>query len=241
MRSVNQDAFAIEDRLGLWVIADGMGGHAGGDVASRLAVDAIVSHVGNAKNLHTIDQSDEVSRFLAEAILSADAAIHQRVKVSPDLAGMGTTVITVLFIKTPRPAVAIAHIGDSRAYRIRHSQIKALTTDHSFVQQLVSQGHITPAQGNVHPKQNILLRALGVSDQSTPDVQVHPLDSQDVILLCTDGLTKMISESEILSIILRNWEAPLKTCQELIAQANANGGKDNITVVLVHPFTPQVE
>lgn len=241
VRSINQDAFAIENHLGLWVIADGMGGHAGGNVASRLAVDAIVNHVGHAPKVHSKKQTDEVSRLLAEAFVSADAAIHKRVKVNPDLAGMGTTVVAVFFLQAPEHAVAIAHIGDSRAYRIRDRQIKALTTDHSFVQQLVSQGLITPDQANTHPKQNILLRALGVSDPSMPDVQVHPLESQDVILLCTDGLTKSIPESEILSTILGDWGGPFKTCQQLIARANANGGKDNITVVLIHPLPPTVE
>jgi serine/threonine protein phosphatase PrpC len=241
VRTFNQDAFAVENHLGLWVIADGMGGHAGGNVASRLAVDAIVDHVGNALKVQSKNQADEASKFLVEAVLSADVAIHQQVKVSPDLAGMGTTILAVLFSQAPQPALAIAHIGDSRAYRIRHRQIKALTTDHSLVQQLVSQGRITPDQANTHPKQNVLLRALGVSDQSIPDVQVHPLESQDVILLCTDGLTKSISESEILSIILGAWGSPLQTCQQLIARANAQGGKDNITVVLVHPFSSSVE
>jgi len=240
VRSYNQDAFAIENHLGLWVIADGMGGHAGGEVASRLAVDGIVNHVGNAPKVHSKNQTDKVTQFLVEAVLSADAAIHQQVKVNPNLTGMGTTVVAVFFLQAPEPAVAIAHVGDSRAYRIRHRQIESLTTDHSYVQELVSQGHITIAQANTHPKQNVLLRALGVSDQSIPDVQVHPLESQDVILLCTDGLTKSISESEILSIILGAWGDPVQPCQQLIARANAQGGKDNITVVLVHPFTHSV-
>jgi protein phosphatase len=223
--------------MGLWVIADGMGGHAGGEVASRLAVDAIVNFVSNVQNSE--NKIDDISKFLAEAVMSADVAIHQRVKENPSLAGMGTTVLAGLFFKSPQPSIAIAHVGDSRAYRIRHRQIEPLTTDHSFVQQLISQGHITPDQANNHPKQNVLLRAVGIYDQSIPEVQVHLLESQDAILMCTDGLTKSISQREVLSIILNAWGAPLQTCQELIARANAKGGKDNITAILLHPFIPQ--
>ncbi len=225
VRKSNQDTFAIENTLGLWVIADGMGGHAGGQIASQLVVDSIVEYIGTAP------QSN--STTLSDAVIAGNQAIHQRVKTTPDLTGMGTTVVATLFCPTPSPSVIIAHVGDSRAYRIRDRQMKALTVDHSLVQELVAEGHITQEQANTHPKQNVLLRALGATDEQRPDLEVHPLQPQDILLLCTDGLTKAMSEEAILAIILEPGSSPERICQQLIKNANEGGGKDNTTVVLV--------
>ncbi len=234
VRNSNQDTFAIENSFGLWVIADGMGGHAGGQIASELVVRAIVDYIGTAKQEQTQDHYATPST-LSEAVIVGNQAIHQRVKNSPDLTGMGTTVVATLFCPVPSPSIIIAHVGDSRAYRIRDRQMEALTVDHSLVQGLVSEGHITQEQANLHPKQNILLRALGANDEEHPDVKVHHLEPHDVLLLCTDGLTKAISEDAILSIVLESGSSPKRTCEQLIEQANEGGGTDNTTVVLVTP------
>ncbi len=234
VRKSNQDTFAIENSLGLWVIADGMGGHAGGQIASELVVSAIVDYIGTAKQEQAQDHY-ATSTMLSEAVIAGNQAIHQRVKSSPDLTGMGTTVVATLFCPTPSPSVIIAHVGDSRAYRIRDRQMEALTVDHSLVQGLVSDGQITQEQANTHPKQNVLLRALGATDEEHPDVEIHPLKPHDVLLLCTDGLTKAISEDEILAIVLEPGSSSERICEQLIKHANEGGGKDNTTVALVTP------
>ena len=236
VRQSNQDSFAIENSLGLWVIADGMGGHAGGHIASQLVVSSIVDYVCQAKEKCSHEPYANTTT-LKQAVAVGNKAIHERVKAAPDLTGMGTTVVATLFSQAPESSAIIAHVGDSRAYRIRNRQIQALTIDHSFVQELVSKGHITAQQANTHPKQNILLRALGTAEEQIPDVEIHVLESEDILLLCTDGLTKSISEEEILSIVLESGSTPEKTCQQLIEAANQGGGKDNTTVALV---TPQV-
>ena len=234
VRKSNQDTFAIENSLGLWVIADGMGGHVGGQIASQLVVNSIVEYVGTAKQANSQDDYAS-STTLSEAVIAGNQAIYQRVKSSPDLTGMGTTVVATLFCPAPSPSVIIAHVGDSRAYRIRDRQMEALTVDHSLVQELVSEGHITQEQANTHPKQNVLLRALGATDEQHPDVEIHPLQPQDMLLLCTDGLTKAISEEAILTIILEPGSSPERICEQLIKHANEGGGKDNTTVALVTP------
>lgn len=233
VRQSNQDTFAIENTLGLWVIADGMGGHAGGQIASQLAVNSIVNYVGSARQAESHHYAN--SSTLADAVFAGNSAIHQRVKAEPALTGMGTTVVAMLFCPTPSPAVIIAHIGDSRAYRIRDRRMAALTVDHSYVQELVSKGHITQEQANTHPKQNILLRALGSTAGQDPDVKIHPLEPHDRILLCTDGLTKSIPEDVILSIVLKPEESAENICAKLIKHANEGGGKDNTTVAFITP------
>ncbi len=211
-----------------------MGGHAGGQIASQLVVSSIVDYIERAKKENSQDHFAN-STILSEAVLAGNEAIKQRVKTTPDLTGMGTTVVATLFCPVPSPKVIIAHVGDSRAYRIRDRRIEALTVDHSLVQGLVSEGHITQEQANTHPKQNILLRALGATEEQCPDVEIHPLETHDMLLLCTDGLTKSISEEAILSIVLETGSSPESICEQLINYANEGGGKDNTTVAIVAP------
>ena len=236
VRTSNQDAYALENTLGLWMIADGMGGHAGGSIASQLATQSVVSHVRQSYRLFSSgrEQIETAISLLKEAIAKGDAAIRHHASENPELQGMGTTVVIALMCQEPPPQVAIAHVGDSRAYLIRNGTIRLLTTDHSFVQRLVTEGQITAEEATNHPNQNLLLRALGAEKQSTPDVNLHKLEAQDIVLLCTDGLTKMVREDEILSILLAR-NAPSEACRRLIERANFEGGKDNTTVVLISP------
>ena len=166
---------------------------------------------------------------------AGDAAIRRRVSTNPELEGMGTTLVIALLCSTSPTQIAIAHVGDSRAYLIRDSGIRPLTTDHSFVQRLLVEGQITPEDAMNHPNQNLLLRALGADKQSSPDINLHMLDPHDMVLLCTDGLTKMVSEDDILAIISEKKSFPVEACRQLIERANGQGGKDNTTVVLVSP------
>jgi PPM family protein phosphatase len=162
-------------------------------------------------------------------------AIQDRIGNEPELRNMGTTVVVAWFLPDPVPSMAIAHVRDSRAYRIRDTHLEPVTTDHSLVQQLVAEGHLTPDQAHDHPKRNVITRALGLTFPSLPDIAVHPLNPEDLFLLCTDGLTKMLSDEEILAIVLESKDAPEKACQRLLDRANAAGGLDNTTALLITP------
>lgn len=237
VRASNQDAFAIDNELGLWVIADGMGGHVGGNVASELAVASIMHHVRTSAQPWPSSGNllQHATTVLTHAIATGKTAIQERIAVEPELGRMGTTVVVAWLCPLPTPSIAIAHVGDSRAYVIRNGHLAALTTDHSLVQQLLTEGLITLEDLWDHPKRNVLVRALGHDFPSTPDIALHPLDPHDIILLCTDGLMKMISDEDILSVILDSRGSPEEACQHLISRANAAGGNDNTTVLLITP------
>lgn len=237
VRTSNQDAYALENTLGLWVIADGMGGHAGGSIASQLATQTVISHVRQSFGLLPSgrEQTETAISLLKQAIAKGDAAIRHQASENPELQGMGTTVVIALLCLEPYPQVAIAHVGDSRAYLIRNGTIRSLTTDHSFVQRLLTEGQITAEEATNHPHQNLLLRALGADKQSSPDINLHKLEAQDIVLLCTDGLTKMVSENDMLAILSARDHSPSEACRQLIERANFQGGKDNTTVIVITP------
>jgi protein phosphatase len=239
-RQTNQDAFVVDNDLGLWIVADGMGGHAGGSTASQLAVKAINDNIASAaiSSPDFRNRIDQVEELLCSAVAAADSLIRATADTTPDLKGMGTTVVIGLFHPGPEPSIALAHIGDSRAYLIRARGISALTTDHSFVQRLVSEGRISHDEARAHPQQNVLLRAVGVEDRVPPDVTIHPLRPHDIVILCTDGLTKMLEEQDILDCVLTSQRSPKEMCRQLIDAANARGGKDNTTIIVIAPTEP---
>jgi serine/threonine protein phosphatase PrpC len=239
-RQTNQDTFVVDNDLGLWIVADGMGGHAGGSTASQLAVKAVTGHIVSSvvSSPGFRNQSDHVMELLRSAVAAADSLIRATADTTPDLKGMGTTIVIGLFCPGPNPSMALAHVGDSRAYLIRARCISALTTDHSFVQRLVSEGRISLDEARTHPQQNVLLRALGVEDRLPPDVTIHPLQPKDIVMLCTDGLTKMLEDQDILDCVLAFQRSPDEMCRQLIDAANARGGKDNTTVIVIAPTEP---
>ena len=239
-RQTNQDTFVVDNNLGLWIVADGMGGHAGGSTASQLAVKAINDNIKSAAIAFPDfrNRIDQVEELLRSAVAAADTLIRTTADTTPDLNGMGTTVVIGLFCPGPEPSIALAHVGDSRAYLIHARCISALTTDHSFVQRLVSEGRISLEEARTHPQQNVLLRAVGVEDRVPPDVTIHLLHSHDIVILCTDGLTKMLEEQDILDCVLTSQRSPDEMCRQLIDAANARGGKDNTTVIIIAPTKP---
>lgn len=240
VRATNQDSFAVDNAIGLWIVADGMGGHAGGATASQLAVSAVADSVRTASESRShigetdgIDRVREAEHILASAIVSADSLIRTRSAADINLAGMGTTIVAGLLCPGPAPSIVVAHIGDSRAYLIRNRTIHALTLDHSFTQRLVTEKRISPEQAKTHPQQHVLLRAVGAEEPLPPEIHTHRLEPFDMLLLCTDGLTKMLTDQEILDLVLASTDRPRETCHGLITSANERGGKDNTTVVLV--------
>jgi protein phosphatase len=238
VRSTNQDAFGVDNQMGLWVVADGMGGQAAGNVASELAVQTIFTYVRNSSVALPADSKDaDAISTLIEATEAGREALAKRVSQMPEFEGMGTTIVAVLLCSSLKPAMAIAHVGDSRAYLIRDGQIRRLTKDHSLVEQLVEEGQITVKEARGHPRQNLLLKALGLGYDSVPETQILALESQDQVLLCTDGVTKMLSDDEILTIILQPKLSAEEICRSVIEEVNVNGGVDNSTALLISPCT----
>lgn len=229
LREMNQDSFYIsspEDKIQLFIVADGMGGYKGGEVASKLAVETSKNYIIN--NFDTIEHDREsILSLIKSAIEYANLVIFEKSKEIPELENMGTTIDICLVIPNK---VYIGHVGDSRVYRKRKEFFRKLTTDHSYVQKLVSDGTITKEEAYNHPKKNMLIKALGCSAFVEPDVTVKGFLKDDILLMCSDGLTNMLRDEEIVKIINDN---PIDACNRLIDAANNNGGLDNITAVII--------
>lgn len=227
-REVNEDYFyiPIEDEIKLFILADGMGGYNGGEIASKLASNAVKSYIAN--NFDTIPKdNDNILKLIQDAIEYANMAIYDKSKTTAELEGMGTTLEICLIYNNK---VYIGHVGDSRVYRIRKNNIKRLTTDHSYVQKLVKDGTITEEQAMVHPKKNMLTKALGCTSYIEPDIMYDIILDNDIIIMTTDGLTNMIQDDQIYNIVKQ--DINLAT-DRLLQQANELGGYDNITVIII--------
>jgi protein phosphatase len=240
-----------EDRVGLWarhgvvlaLVADGMGGAVAGEEASRLAVEAVqADFLGEARGSETLDQLTEVevADKLRYAVRRANRAVINRANDHPEFHGMGTT-LTLAFVRNNR--VVIAHVGDSRAYLVdgHEGWINQITDDHSFVEALLASGHISPEQAAMHPMRNVLYRALGQVDDTEADFYSRSLAEGDRLILCSDGLTRHLPPAEIAEVAELS-DDPEVIAQTLIDRANARGGEDNIsTVVIVMERAADVE
>lgn len=236
VRSTNQDTFAIDNQLGLWVVADGMGGHAGGGIASQLATDSVVAHirVTLAEGHNSPSFRKRAMEELREAIRSGHSAVRGTADQQSELRGMGTTLVVALLLSPdPSPMIALAHVGDSRAYLIRSQSLMPLTRDHSLVEDLLVRGLIACDEALNHPRRNVLVRAVGIDGQAEPDLSTHTLQRGDTLVLCTDGLTKMLDAPEILDLVVSANGSPEVACRKLVDAANSRGGIDNITTIVV--------
>lgn len=228
-REINQDYYFIpttEKQLPLFILADGMGGYNGGEIASQLATESVKSYITN--NFEQIEHTKEaILRLVQNAMEYANMVVYEKSKNEKDLEGMGTT-LDVCFIYNNK--IYIGHVGDSRIYRIRGDVMRKLTKDHSYVQQLVEDGKITREEANHHPKKNMLMKALGCTAYVEPDIRARNLEKGDILMMCSDGLTNMVEEDTIEKVIKENPElAP----EKLIALANEAGGYDNITAITI--------
>lgn len=222
IRASNQDSGSVGRNL--FVVADGMGGHAGGDVASALAVQ----HLFGLDRPY--DSVEDARETLFRGILDAGADLTTAVEEHPELTGMGTTVSAMIRVKSQ---MVIAHIGDSRIYRLREGVLEQITADHTFVQRLVDSGRITPEEAAVHPRRSVLMRVLGDVD-ADPDIDTHIVDTLpgDRWLLCSDGLSGYVSERDIAETLLTVDDVEL-AAHKLITQSLSEGAPDNVTVVIV--------
>ncbi len=235
VRTTNQDAFAILKECGVWIVADGMGGRAGGDIASRITVDCLADALSQGLGASVSKSTELQSRsdLLRHVIYLSNQTVREEASRRPDLFGMGTTVVVLMILPHPQPTALIAHVGDSRAYCLRQGVLTQLTRDHSFVEESLRNGLLTQADAVDHPWRHVLTRAVGPEIEVDTEMTVHSLGLQDVLLLCTDGLTKMLDDREIRQILLQPAPTLLHSCQALVDEANKRGGEDNTTVVLV--------
>lgn len=229
VRHRNEDSFAYDESLGLFVIADGMGGHDAGDVASRIAVDTLLAEI------RTAPEEVDPLLVLQQAFERANTAVYGESRRRNPAHGMGTTLTALWIPPHGKGQMWLGHIGDSRCYRWRDRELKRLTRDHSWVQQQVEEGILTPEEAERHPLRNVITRSLGFEPQTEPDFYTLDVKAEDIYLLATDGLTGKVSESEItvlLSHCQRTGGDYLQLLDELIELANVRGGEDNITVLI---------
>lgn len=226
MREMNQDYFYVSNNeLQLYILADGMGGYQGGEIASKLAVISVKNYIKNNFN-ETPKDKENLLKLISSSIEYANMVVYERAK-EDNLEGMGTTLEVCLIYNNK---VYIGHIGDSRIYRIRKEFIRKLTQDHSYVQKLVKDGTITKEEAEHHPKKNMLMKALGCNAYVEPDVMMKIFQKEDILVICSDGLTNMVKQEDIYNIVTKNIDT---AADNLINLANENGGYDNITVVLI--------
>ena len=229
VREMNQDYYYVsnpEEQYKLYILADGMGGYNGGEIASKLAVESVKEYI--VENIKGIEINREIlQKLIKDAMEYANKAVHDKSKTDINLNEMGTTLEVCLIYNNK---VYIGHIGDSRVYRIRKNIIRKLTTDHSYVEKLVKDGTITREEAYHHPKKNMLIKALGCEPNIEPDVTVKGFLKEDILLMCSDGLTNLIEDKDIYEVITNNLENAEKL---LIQKANARGGYDNITAVII--------
>jgi protein phosphatase len=240
VRPSNQDAYAVVNDLQLWIVADGMGGHPGGDVASRSAVDALAASIRAEARLRKKPEQGAIAPEQCEtefrgAIADSNQALRDLALQSPDLAGMGTTVVALRIACGQVAYATVAHVGDSRAYLLRGRTLTPVTRDHSLVEDYVKVGLLSPDEALIHPLRHVLTRALGTDPQVEADICTFELEPSDRFLLCSDGLTKMLDDAQILEVLLGADRSQELACRALIQAANDRGGVDNTTVVVVTP------
>jgi PPM family protein phosphatase len=234
-RATNEDAYLVDDRLGLYAVADGVGGSEAGEVASRIAVDTIAGAMpdllGDRDRTPPAEiRAGDVPELAAfrHAVLLANRNIIAEAGRVPARTGMGTTLTGLLLA---RKRAFLVHIGDSRAYRLRSGTLAQLTNDHSVVAEQVRSGILTAAQARTSPNRHVITQALGINREAAPDLMEQPVKPGDTFLLCSDGLTEMVRDREIGGILAGY--APRDAARKLIEAANEQGGVDNITAVVV--------
>jgi len=236
VRSHNEDSVACESACGLAVLADGMGGYNAGEVASGIAVSVVSTEVSHSLQDASPTRLDDETGdeygvlLLRDNIQRANAAIYYAAQSQPQYAGMGTTIVAGLFYDN---RVAVAHVGDSRLYRLRGETMEAVTRDHSLLQEQIESGMISVEDARLSKNKNLVTRAVGIDAKVATEIHVHDVQVGDVYLFCSDGLNDMVEDEEIqTTLYAMQGNLPL-AAEQLIQMANDNGGRDNVSVVLV--------
>jgi len=233
VREHNEDCFVIVPESGVAVLADGMGGHLAGEVASAMAIDQVTQYLLHAFSRGqgpTGNGAPPVPELLVDAIKAANTAIHQASMSRPEQAGMGTTIVAAVF---NGDHLTVAHVGDSRLYRYRDGRLEQITEDHSMVQELLRRGLITPEEARTSVNKNLVTRALGVDPVVEVDVRETDLAKGDLYLLCSDGLNDVLTDEEIAAQIAGHPNDLDAAARSMIQQVNERGGPDNVSIVLI--------
>ncbi len=238
-REHNEDAIAWDMRTGLALLADGMGGHNAGEVASALAVDSVRTSLAEVVTPEIVASGIvNFSDALRDAVGFANQEIHEQSHERPECAGMGTTMAVALFINHD---VILAHVGDSRVYRFRGNELVQITSDHSLVQEMIDNGYLSEEEAQVSTSRNLITRALGIAEEVEIDICEESTQIGDIYLLCSDGLTDMVSDQEILAVLHQNSDDVESAAQLLVDLANEKGGTDNISVILAAMYKAYTE
>jgi serine/threonine protein phosphatase PrpC len=240
-RRLNEDVFYLDHEAGVYLVADGMGGHAAGEVASRVATEEIVRAFKSGPQEDPVDAWPEhwnndlsaTANLIVDAIVSGHHCVTVAMNNDADLKGMGTTVVVAVH-HAGDPNLVICHVGDSRAYRFRRGCLALLTSDHSWVHEQVEAGFLTEEAARTHPLKNVVTQALGGTSEPRVDVFEDEVQEEDLYLLCSDGLNSMLTDDEI-AAVLEMGGGLEDICDRLIVEANERGGNDNISVVLLRP------
>ena len=241
VRDHNEDCIESRPEMGLYVLADGMGGYNAGEVASGMATSLITDGLQEAWTPRAVERMsrDEAKalaeRLIREQIARANSAVFTTSQNNPECAGMGTTLVMSLFYDD---FVAVAHIGDSRLYRLRGEAMEQVTRDHSLLQEQLDSGLITPEEAKLSQNKNLVTRALGIDPTVDPELHVYETQVGDTYLLCSDGLSDMVEDEEIRVTLVTLRSNPNLTVQQLIQTANDNGGRDNISAMLIRVAEP---
>lgn len=229
VRDNNEDSIITRPDMGLAILADGMGGHQAGEVASAMAIDLINQFFENAAQ-----RSGKLnfSEIVSDSITLANSAIFELSQTKPECAGMGSTVVVTYF---DGKKVYIGHVGDSRLYRYRNSQLEQITEDHSLVQELVSRGLMSKDEALESTNKNLVTRALGIEESVTVDVNEDSWKKNDIYILCSDGLNDVLRDEQITELMAANNDNMDVTLNSLIDTVNENGGTDNVSIILIQP------
>lgn len=241
VRDHNEDCFLVIPESGIAILADGMGGHLAGEVASAMAIDKVTHSLRQAlaaNHKHNDQPKSSAAQALVDAIKAANSAIHAASMNRPEQAGMGTTIVAATFHDR---LLTVAHVGDSRLYRYRQGVFSQVTEDHSMVQELLRRGLMTPEEARTSVNRNLVTRALGVDPLVEVEVKEQNFEDGDVYLMCSDGLNDVLLDEEIAEILHDHLSDLDMAAQKMITEVNARGGPDNVSVVLVRTganFTP---
>jgi PPM family protein phosphatase len=239
VRSSNQDALALLNDCCVWIVADGMGGHPAGGLAAETAVTTATQRA-REQAVSLREHPNSAAEFVVDLVKSANRRIHDLILSKPSLKGMGTTFVALTITQASMAVAHIAHLGDSRAYLYRAGQLKQLTRDHTLVEKFVQRGLIDAATALTHPDRHILTKGLGIGGNMEPELTSMPVTPHDLIMLCSDGLTKMLEDAAIASTLSCANGNPHRACHDLIEQALSRGGEDNVTVIVVACMVPIV-